>query len=98
MSDQELIKAAEEFLDAFEVVFGDDWSYTKEMLGIQEETEAQKKAALEMGLETIDIISENGNFIKPGIEDETEDWGARGILLSKYRALKELLGNNEENT
>ena len=29
-----------------------------------------------------------GTFIKPGIEDESEDWGARGQLLEKYRNLK----------
>ena len=26
-------------------------------------------------------------FIEPGLEDEEEDWGARGALLEKYRAL-----------
>lgn len=26
-------------------------------------------------------------FVEPGLEDETEDWGARGALLEKYRAL-----------
>ena len=26
-------------------------------------------------------------FIEPGLEDEAEDWGARGALLEKYRAL-----------
>jgi hypothetical protein len=29
----------------------------------------------------------SGTFIEPGIEDETEDWGARGALLEKYRRL-----------
>ena len=30
---------------------------------------------------------EGANFIEPGLEDETNDWGARGALLEKYRAL-----------
>ena len=34
---------------------------------------------------------ENCTFIKPGIENETEDWGARGQLLEKYRNLKSAL-------
>ena len=31
--------------------------------------------------------AEGANFIEPGLEDETEDWGARGALLEKYRRL-----------
>jgi hypothetical protein len=31
--------------------------------------------------------AEGATFIAPGIEDETEDWGARGALLEKYRRL-----------
>jgi hypothetical protein len=31
--------------------------------------------------------AEKASFIEPGIEDETNDWGARGALLEKYRAL-----------
>lgn len=31
--------------------------------------------------------AEGANFIEPGLEDETNDWGARGALLEKYRAL-----------
>lgn len=30
---------------------------------------------------------EGATFIEPGLEDETEDWGARGALLEKYRRL-----------
>ena len=26
-------------------------------------------------------------FVEPGLNDEIEDWGARGALLKKYRAL-----------
>lgn len=31
------------------------------------------------------------NFIEPGLEDEIEDWGARGALLEKYRRLIEIM-------
>lgn len=30
---------------------------------------------------------EGCDFIEPGLDDKTEDWGARGALLEKYRAL-----------
>jgi hypothetical protein len=30
---------------------------------------------------------EGATFIEPGIKDESEDWGARGALLEKYRTL-----------
>ena len=35
------------------------------------------------------IGSEDPSFLSPGLslEDETEDWGARGALLEKYRNL-----------
>jgi hypothetical protein len=35
--------------------------------------------------------AEGANFIEPGLKDETEDWGARGALLEKYRALIEVM-------
>lgn len=34
---------------------------------------------------------EGHNFIEPGLEDETNDWGARGALLEKYRQLVEVM-------
>jgi hypothetical protein len=79
-----------EFLDAFEEVFDRDWSYTKQMLGIRVETEDQKKALGELGLETAPIIAEDGTFVRPRVADEVEDWGNRGRLLAAYRAVKEL--------
>lgn len=36
---------------------------------------------------TMMIGAEEPNFLEPGVEDESEDWGARGALLEKYRAL-----------
>ena len=37
--------------------------------------------------ERIGDEEEGATFIEPGLEDETEDWGARGALLEKYRRL-----------
>lgn len=31
---------------------------------------------------------EGCTFLKPGLDDETEDWGSRGELLEKYRKLR----------
>lgn len=82
-----------EFLEAFEEVFDRDWVYTKEMLGIHDETDEQKRALAEAGLEAIPIIADDGTFIRPKVEDEIEDWGNRARLLDAYRALKKELGN-----
>jgi len=71
-----------EFLDAFEEVFDRDWTYTKRMLGIRDETEEQKR------LETIPIIADDGTFVHPKVEDEVEDWGNRARLLAAYRELR----------
>ena len=77
-----------EFLDAFEEVFDRDWSYTKQMLGIHDETEAQKHACAEAGLVTSPVIADDSTFLHPKVEDEVEDWGNRARLLAAYRALK----------
>jgi len=34
---------------------------------------------------------EGCTFLKPGLDDEIEDWGSRGELLEKYRKLKEVM-------
>ena len=34
---------------------------------------------------------EGCTFLEPGLEDETEDWGARGELLEKYRNIKAVM-------
>jgi hypothetical protein len=89
--ENKLRDSIEKFLRAFETVFDEDWTYTKEMLGIMEETEEQAKNSKDFGLETIHIISPDGTFLNPKIEDEIEDWGSRGELLDQYRKLKALL-------
>jgi len=83
--------AIEQFLKLFDEVFDKDWEYSKEMMGIQKETVEQKRISEEMGLLRAELISDNGTFINPKVEDENEDWGSRGALLEKYRELKIIL-------
>ena len=33
------------------------------------------------------MVQDDATFIEPGFADESEDWGARGALLEKYRVL-----------
>jgi hypothetical protein len=89
--DDETSQAVRFFLESFETVFGSDWSYTREMLGIQKETHEQAAYAKSMGLESIPIISPGGTFLEPQVEDEVENWGNRAALLEAYRKLKRLL-------
>jgi hypothetical protein len=35
--------------------------------------------------------AEGATFVEPGLEDESDDWGARGALLQKYRRLVSLM-------
>ena len=35
--------------------------------------------------------AEGATFVEPGLEDENNDWGARGALLEKYRRLVSLM-------
>lgn len=39
-------------------------------------------------------VNNGANFIEPELEDETEDWGARGALLEKYRNLVAVMKSN----
>ena len=87
--DDRLKYSLERFLSAFETVFDRDWPYTKQMLGVTDETKEQAENLKSIGLETIHAISPNGTFLNPEVDDETEDWGHRSELLSAYRALKD---------
>ena len=89
-----LIVSLGKFMNAFENMFDKDWAYTKEMLGVKDETPDQKMDAGNFALETIYVISPDGTFLNPKVADETEDWGSRGELLSTYRELKKLLEDN----
>lgn len=35
--------------------------------------------------------AEGGTFLKPELDDESEDWGSRGKLPENYRKLKSLM-------
>ncbi len=95
MATDNLEKTLLEFLESFEEVFHKDWNYTKEMLGVHEEAGQESQNSQRLDLETIYIISPEGTFLVPKIDDETEDWGNRGKLLEKYRNLKRLISNQE---
>lgn len=85
--DTELKEAVKKFVDAFEQVFDKDWSYTKENLGIWDRP-------VELDNEdSIPFISDNGTFLNPKVDDETENWGYRASLLNEYRRLKKLLAD-----
>ena len=95
MPTDELERVLLEFLESFEEVFHKDWTYTKEMLGIYEDTEEQGQDSQQLDVEQIYIISPEGTFLEPIVEDEIEDWGNRGKLLEKYRNLKKLVSNQK---
>jgi hypothetical protein len=93
-------KAAIDFLKSFTEVFGNDWSYTKSMLGIVDDPERdQEEAALigsifgEPNPEVRYAVSPDGTFIDPQVDDVTEDWGHRAQLLEAYNKLKKLLAD-----
>lgn len=95
MEANQLIDQVKIFIAQLEVVFDKDWQYSKTMLNVREETEKQRKALKEMGLESIYMIDPNGTFLNPEVEDETENWGHRGKLLDLYRKLKSTLQSLE---
>jgi hypothetical protein len=37
------------------------------------------------------MVMDGANFLEPGLIDESEDWGARGALLEKYRTLSAMM-------
>jgi len=70
-----IVDAFMDFLDAFEVVFGDDWEYTKECIGQGH----------------LYIHDYPGTFLHPGIQQESTNWEARRCLLLTYRHLTKLI-------
>lgn len=91
--DTDLKEAVKKFVDAFEQVFDKDWDYTKDQLGIHDDTLEQKQNIADAGLETIYMISPDGTFINPNVDNEVEDWGHRALLLDEYRRLKKILAD-----
>ena len=75
MSDAEnakLKQAIAEFTGAFEVVFGQDWAYSQE----------------HMHYNMRSIVKPGSTFLKPDINPERVNWGARAALLQAYERLK----------
>ena len=38
-----------------------------------------------------EMIAADGTFLEPHVKDESDDWGHRGMLLERYRKLRELM-------
>ena len=74
-----LKEALAKFVDAFEQVFDKDWAYTKQNLGIWDRPSGIDDE------DSIPFISTKGTFLNPKVEDETENWGHRAMLLNEYR-------------
>lgn len=76
-----LLCALGEFMDAFELVFGGDWEYSKFAIGCPHECAG-----------TNYNFGPGGTFLAPGVEDESNNWFNRGYLLHSYRKLRKELG------
>ena len=70
-----LLLQLQSFLDSFELVFGE---------GDWPTTQCNLK-------DDVHLISPNGTFINPGVDDESNNWSNRGYLLAVYRGLKDML-------
>lgn len=75
--DREFLEQVDSFLERFEAVFHMDWDHTK--------------GSIENAIDC-DYIKEKGTFIKPLVEDESNNWWNRGGLLHHYRLLRKTLG------
>jgi hypothetical protein len=70
-----------EFLEHFKRMFDEDWGYTKEML---------------QDIRLVrDMIGDDGTFLDPHVEDESDNWASRGALLQSCRELVAYLKENE---
>ncbi|MFN9952723.1 MAG: hypothetical protein ACK55I_06460 [bacterium] len=74
-----MITGLQEFTSCYELVFRDDWEFTKQNLS-DEEIEY--------------FISDSGNFLNPDCGDESNNWANRGYLLASYRKLVETMKEN----
>lgn len=71
-------KKACEFLAAFDHVFNQDWSHSKECL--------RNPDAF--------IDPSEGTFIYPNVNDPSANWSARDVLLERYFELRKALLQN----
>lgn len=82
LTSTEFISALGDFIDCFELVFGEtDWPATLENL--QDEAKY--------------FVDPNGTFLEPGVRDESANWWNRGSLLASYRRLKVMLEKKHFN-
>lgn len=72
----ELLEEIDYFLEHLEAVFHMDWDKTKGCIG---------------GEDDYDFIAKEGTFLKPLVEDESNNWWNRGSFLSRYRHLRQIL-------
>ena len=70
---QQVREATEAFLDAFELVFDNDWENTVAWLA---------------GDGRSHVIADRGTFLHPAVADESNNWANRGHLLAEYRRLR----------
>jgi len=71
----------QDFLEHFESVFQNDWYVSKGCLQDADNI----------------YISENGTFLNPQVDDESNNWANRGALLASYRRLKTALEGGANN-
>ena len=57
-------------------MFERDWEYAKIMLS---------RANIDS------FVAPGSTFLKPAVEDEVDDWGARATLLDRYRELLQVM-------
>lgn len=78
--DSELAKAIVEFTGAFEVVFGEDWEYTRYMLDDSRDR----------------FVPPGTTFINPtGVPLDQCNWGARAALLRAYQRLLTAMASHD---
>ncbi len=72
-------KLVSNLINSFELIFDIDWDYTKSCL---------------RGDYIDYLVSPNGTFIHPKIEDEGDNWMNRPNLLNAYRQLDAFMREN----
>jgi hypothetical protein len=101
--EQRLRNAATQFIEAFETVFHEDWTYTKQQMGIPRVDPVENERARQ---ELYRLFGEeppqprgdsNATFLDPGDSDrESDNWGNYEILLDAYTELKRVLSRGKK--
>lgn len=71
-------RALLELVDSLAAVFDNDWEFTSEQLHVHAEPW---------------FIAQGGTFLRPGVDDESNNWMNRGSLLAAYRRAVRVLRN-----